>query len=160
METEAKDMGVATPAPDDTEPLLGEGGPKAFTFEEIAELIRKEHDRALYRDDPVMMTVTILNAFLGELQKLLARHDGTTREIMAEATSRHVQSVEKLTAGLAGSLSESSTKALRETFAAHAKAMNGLGGDLAKTRLNDLYCAGATVLAAVTFIVALFLGRF
>ncbi len=55
-----------------------------FTIEEIQALISKENKTFLPEDDPTMMIVTILNAFLGENKKLQDNYLQALRTLFSE----------------------------------------------------------------------------
>lgn len=60
-------------------------------------------------DDPILMIVTVLNAFLAEEEKLLDHRKALTA-ILAERTDGYVRAVEQTTAHLGESLSSASAK--------------------------------------------------
>ena len=45
-----------------------------LTLDDVRALLAKEHETIVPKDDPMLMIVTLLNAYLGEVDKLHARH--------------------------------------------------------------------------------------
>ena len=66
----------AAPQPEpkkpEPEPILPDG--IGFTLEQAKALLAKEHKMILANDEPVLMGVTICNAYLAEVEKLHARY--------------------------------------------------------------------------------------
>lgn len=88
----------------DAEPCLADG--IGLSLEEVRALLAKKHDTAVPVDDPMLMMVTVCNAFLEEQQKLQEKHKTALAAFMTEQTATYVQGVEdsvkKLQESLAG----------------------------------------------------------
>jgi len=85
-------------------------------LEEVRALLARKHDTVVGADDPVLMLVTLHNAFLGEYEKLLARHNAAITALLTEKTDGYVESVRSSAEGLAKDFSASSVESVRQTF--------------------------------------------
>lgn len=83
-----------------------------LTIEEIKALIAKECKIFVDNDEPHLMTVTILNAFLHENEKLHKKYSDTLRTIYAEQTQSFLQEIAKSTDGITQSLQSVSVEGL------------------------------------------------
>ena len=54
-----------------------------LTLDDVRALLAKEHETIVPKDDPMLMIVTLLNAYLGEVDKLHARHGKALAALMA-----------------------------------------------------------------------------
>jgi hypothetical protein len=83
---------------------------------QVQALIAREHAAGIDKNDPLLMIVTVLNAYLGEVQKLHERHSKGLAKLMAEKTDGYVQGVRAATDALAEKLSSASAEGLKEVF--------------------------------------------
>ena len=61
-----------------------------LTLDDVRALLAKEHETIVPKDDPMLMIVTLLNAYLGEVDKLHARHGKALAALMAGKTDAYV----------------------------------------------------------------------
>ncbi len=111
LETEAASEAPPTPYLED-----GIG----LTFEDVKLAIAMKHDATISQDDPVLMLVTVCNAFLTEQEKLLERHNKAVTKIMASQTGDYITQVKDVACALGQTLSDSSVDGIRKVFADNA----------------------------------------
>ena len=68
-----------------------------LTLDDVRALLAKEHETIVPKDDPMLMIVTLLNAYLGEVDKLHARHGKALAAHMAGKTDAYVKGVQGAT---------------------------------------------------------------
>jgi len=82
-------------------------------LESVRTLLAQKHATVVDPDDPVLMLVTLQNAFLAEYEKLLDRHNKALTAMLAEKTDGYVSGVLSATKGLAKELSVTSVENIR-----------------------------------------------
>ncbi|WP_165072416.1 hypothetical protein [Desulfovibrio sp. ZJ200] len=82
----------SSPAPE-AEPCLPDG--LGLSVEDVRALLAKKHNLAVPVDDPLLMMVTIQNAFLGAQTQLQKRHEKALAAFMGEQTATCMSGVEK-----------------------------------------------------------------
>lgn len=123
-----------------------------LTLDEVRALLAKQHDTIIGADDPVLMLVTLHNAFLGEYERLLARHNKALTALLAEKTDRYVAGVLQATEALGKDLSAASIESMRGVLQQHSAALKAF-------RLHLLWLAGIVVASALGNVIAfVFLG--
>jgi len=122
-----------------------------MSLEETRRLLSKTHNAAIPENDPLLMIVTILNAYLGEVQKLHARHEAGLTRIMVEKTDAYVSRVNGAVDQLSTSLSSASVEGVRNVFNDHAATLHSFR--------NAVYWAAAIVSVSALLNVALFFLR-
>lgn len=100
------------------EALLPDG--IGFSLEQAQALITKSNGIILANDEPTLMGITLCNAYLGEIQKLHARHNAGLTRLMAEKTDEYISGVQTAVAQLSTSLSSASVEGIRKVFDDHA----------------------------------------
>ena len=136
----------------ETTPTTAEGQDKiGLNLEEVRTLLSKTHNAAIPENDPLLMIVTILNAYLGEVQKLQARHEAGLSRLMVEKTDSYVSSVNAAVEQLSTSLSSASVEGIRKAFDAHAATLNAFK--------SAVYFAAAIVSVSALLNVAVFVLR-
>ena len=93
-------------------------------LEDVRNLLSSKHNAAMPENDPLLMIVTINNAYLGEVQKLHARHEAGLSRLMVEKTDAYVSKVNAAVEQLSTSLSSASVEGIRKVFEAHAATLN------------------------------------
>jgi len=78
--TEELDTSPAPPAM----PVLPDG--MGMDLDEVARLLAEKHKALITPDDPVLMLVTIHNAFLAQENALMDRHKSALAQVMAGQT--------------------------------------------------------------------------
>ena len=109
-------------------PLLPDG--VGLTLEQVRSLLTKHHDVAVPKDDPMLMFVTICNAFLGEVQALHQRHETGLTRLMADKTDAYVRGIKEATAQLAAGLSSASVEGFKVACKEHERRMAGFKSNL------------------------------
>lgn len=123
-----------------------------LTLDAVRALLAREHQTILGPDDPVLMLVTLHNAFLGEYERLLARHNKALTALLAEKTDGYVAGVLQATEALGKDLSAASIESMRGVLQQHSAALKAF-------RLHLLWLAGIVVASALgNVIVFVFLG--
>lgn len=84
--------------------------------EQARELLIKTHGHNIGQDDPVLMLVTLLNAYLGETDRLQDRHNAALTKILTEQTGKYVTEVKKTTEALSAQLTSTTVEAISSTF--------------------------------------------
>lgn len=95
-----------------------------LTIDGVRSLLATKNSVSVSPDDPILMMVTLLNAFLTEEEKLMDRHRKALTSILADRTDHYVQAVEQTISCLGESLSSSSLSEIKKNFVEHDKAMN------------------------------------
>ena len=115
MEQPAPQPETKKPEP---KPVLPDG--IGFTLEQAKALLAKDHKMILANDEPVLMGVTICNAYLAEVEKLHARHKEGLGRLMADKTDAYASGVQSAVGQLTDSLSSASVEGIRKVFNDHA----------------------------------------
>ena len=111
-----------------------------LTLDDVRALLAKEHETIVPKDDPMLMIVTLLNAYLGEVDKLHARHGKALAALMAGKTDAYVKGVQG-----------ASVEGIRKVFAEHAGQLQSLK--------SGMWYAAAIVAVSALVNVAVFVLR-
>ena len=130
-----------------TNPLATPEG-VGLSIEEVRQLLAKAHETVVDKNDPILMVVTMLNAHLGEVEKLQGRHRDGLNKFMAEKTDNYVKGVQAAISQLTESLSASSVEGIRKASHLHSLMLEAF-----KTHL---YCAAAIITVSALVNVAVF----
>ncbi len=103
---------------------LGETPGVGMSLDEVRNLLATTHKTIVPQDDAILLIATLLNAYLGEVQKLHARHEKGLSRLMAEKTDAYVSGVNAAVDQLSESLSSASVEGIRKIFEAHAATLN------------------------------------
>jgi len=95
-----------------------------LTLEQAKALIAQSSGIVLGNDEPALMGITLCNAYLGEVQKLHARHEAGLARLMAEKTDVYVSGMNAAVEQLSTSLSSASADGIRKVFEEHAATLN------------------------------------
>jgi hypothetical protein len=93
-----------------------------LSHEEVRQILQGNHGK-IENDDPILMLITLLNAFLTEEEKLLDRHNKALSRIISDRTDGYIKAVEGTTASFGKSLSSSSMEGITKVFKAHGQKM-------------------------------------
>lgn len=117
------------PAPEaEKKALLPDG--MGLRLEQVQALLATQHNTAVPKDDPMLMFVTICNAFLGEVQALHQRHETGLTKLMADKTDAYVRGIKEATAQLAAGLSSASVEGFKTACKDHESRMAGFKSNL------------------------------
>lgn len=130
-------------------PLLSDG--IGMSFDQVIADLAAQHKTIVSKDDPILMVVTILNAFLTEEEKLLDKHNMALTSILADRTNEYVLAVQNTTASLGDCLSSASQDGIRNIFEVH-------GEKLERFRSNITWLAAIIGISALAN-VAVFVWR-
>jgi hypothetical protein len=130
---------------------LGEAPGVGMSLKAVCDLLATTHNTIVPKDDAILLIATLLNAYLGEVQKLHARHEAGLGRLMAEKTDAYVSGVNATVEQLSTSLSSASVEGIRKVFDAHAATLNAF-----KTAV---YWAAAIVSVSALLNVAVFVLR-
>lgn len=129
----------------DTQPAVPDG--IGLDLESVRTLLAQKHATVVDPDDPVLMLVTLQNAFLAEYEKLLDRHNKALTAMLAEKTDGYVSGVLSTTKGLAKELSAASVENIRTILQGHIAALTTFRQNL--TWLAAIVAVSALVNVAV-----------
>jgi len=122
-----------------------------LTLDEVRVLLAAKNSVTVTPDDPILMIVTLLNAFLTEEEKLLERHRKALTTILADRTDGYVKIVEQTTASLSESLSNASLNEIKKIFQESSGTVN-------RFRSNMIWLAAIVGISALVN-VAVFVWR-
>ena len=124
----------------DTRPAVPDG--IGLDLESVRALLAQKHAAVVDPDDPVLMLVTLQNAFLAEYEKLLDRHNKALTAMLAEKADSYVSGVLSATKGLAKDFSAASVENIRTILQGHVSA-------LAAFRQNLTWLAAIVIISAL-----------
>lgn len=99
-------------------PILPEG--IGMNLEQVQKLLADQHKTIVSLDDPVLIMVTIMNAFLSQQNALLERHKTAMVNIMTEKTNDYVAEVKTATKSLSAAMSDLMLAAIQKTMNDHS----------------------------------------
>ena len=117
-------------------------------YEDIKLLLSMKHKTAVEMDDPVLMLVTICNAFLGETGNLHQRHNEALSKTIAGKTREYLSGVQQSTDAFTRTLADASVEDVRRIFEKHAATLQA-------HRDNTRWCAVIVAVSALANIVVL-----
>lgn len=122
-----------------------------LSLEEVRMLLAMKNSASVSPDDPILMVVTVLNAFLSEEEKLLDRHRKALTAILTERTDGYIKSVEKTATHLGESLSSASAAEMSRLFSENTLKMGKFS--------QNLFWLAAIVTVSALINVAVFILR-
>lgn len=122
-----------------------------LSLNQVTALLAAKNKATVTLDDPILMVVTLLNAFLTEEEKLLTKHNVALTSLLSNRTQEYIQAVQKTTASLGGCLSVSSLEGIKKIFASHGEKMERFQSIMIWLTV----IAGASALVNVAVFVAL-----
>ena len=126
-------------------PMLSDG--IGMSLDQVMADLAARHKTIVSKDDPILMVVTILNAFLTEEDKLLDKHNMALTGILSDRTKDYVLAVQETTASLGDCLSAASQDGIRNIFEVH-------GEKLERFRSNMTWLAAITGVSALVNVAA------
>ncbi|MDL2209729.1 hypothetical protein LJC23_00040 [Desulfovibrio sp. OttesenSCG-928-I05] len=148
-EVPQKAAAVETPAPaaaeTEKEPLLPDG--IGLSIESVRDLLVKIHDCKVSLDDPVLMVVTMLNAYLGEVQTLQKRHEAGLSRLMTDKTDDYMKGVKEAVKALQEGLSSASVEGIKAVFNEHDSRLKAFKSNLS-------WLAAITACSAIINVIA------
>lgn len=113
---------------DSTPSSLPEG--VGMALQDARSLLEAQHGSRVSADDPVLMLVTLHNAFLKDYEQLLGRHHQALTGLFAEKGASYLAEVARASDVIGKELSAASVKSIRETFQAHGQALRAFRRDI------------------------------
>lgn len=110
------------------EALLPDG--VGLSLENVRDLLVNAHDCKVSKDDPILMVVTMLNAYLGEVQGLHRKHEAGLSRLMAEKTDGYVAGVQGAVTALQDGLSSASVEGIKAVFNDHDSRLKAFKSNL------------------------------
>ena len=135
MTKEQTPIETAAPQPS---PFLPESG---LTYDQIRDAVARECKTVLSPDDPDLIVVAILNAFLEKQADLQKKHQEALSRFMSEESARYVATVKKGAEDVTKTLSALTTQGLNEA----AK-------DLAAFRTTLFLCTAISAISALLIV--------
>jgi hypothetical protein len=111
-------------------------------FNVIQKIINDKCDTKISKDDPINMVVQMLNAFFGDLEQYLKKHNKALTQIMISQTNNYVKEVKYTTQQLSEVLKEASIDAIRNIFEHHSES-------LTSHKVNMKWCSIIISLSAI-----------
>jgi hypothetical protein len=88
-----------------------------MSTEQAAALLRAAHQtRNIEPDDPILMTVTLLNAYLAETDKMVDRHNKALTKILAAQVGEYVRAVQQVSKELTPALSSAALIGIQSAY--------------------------------------------
>ena len=129
-----------------------------LSFEQVAGLLAEKNKTIVSLDDPILMTVTMLNAFLAEEDRLMKRHKEAITQVLASRTDKFVQSVTEAASSVSETFSGQAVAVMKEAVVSQGEAFASMEKSLASHQANIRWWAIiALVSAAVNVAVFVFL---
>jgi hypothetical protein len=122
-----------------------------LNHDQVAQLLAEKSKTIVSPDDPVLMMVTLCNAFLAEENKLMTRHKEVLAHVLAEKTDGFVQAVRQVADRMGQTLASSTVDAMRAALEAHRR-------DLQRHR-RDMVWLSAIIVTSALINVAVFVLR-
>lgn len=142
---------LATPEAQSVEaaaqPVLSDEG-IGLSLEDVKALLAMKHKMIIDADDPVLMMVTLHNAFLAEEQKLFSKHEKALKALMNAETSRHLTAIDGLTEKVTAITAEGVSAAAEKQLTATTNLMRDIR-----------WLGGGIILAALANAIVLFVGK-
>ena len=120
-----------------------------LNLEQVANLLAEKNKTIVSLDDPILMTVTVLNAFLAEENRMMERHKGAITQILASRTDKFVQTVSEAAVSVSETFSGQAVTAIKEAVAEHSKRFATLEESLASHQANIRWWATIALVSAV-----------
>lgn len=128
VETPVSAPAAAPAAEAEKKPLLPDG--VGLSIESVRDLLVKKHDCKVSLDDPVLMVVTMLNAYLGEVQALQKKHEAGLSRLMADKTDDYMKGVKEAVKALQDGLSSASVEGIKAVFNEHDSRLKAFKSNL------------------------------
>ena len=121
-----------------------------LSLDQVANLLAEKNKTIVSLDDPILMTVTVLNAFVAEENRMMKRHKEAITQVLASRTDKFVQAVAKAAGEVSETFSGQAVTAMKEAVAEQGKAFAALEQSLASHRANIRWW---TIIAMVSAVV-------
>ncbi len=122
-------------------PILPDG--RGLKLQQVRDLLHNVHNQSVSQDDPLLMVVTICNAFLEEVSALHQRHETGLSRLMADKTGSYVADITKAVETLNAGLSSASAEGVKLAASGLEKRLSAFRTSLAW--LAAIVCASALI---------------
>lgn len=147
----APEAGPVSDTANAPKPFLQEDG-IGLRLDDVCALLSEKNDAKVPKDDPILVAVTIHNAFLNEHARLFKLHEKALAAFMDEQAKAFSNGVQDQLKPLSSMLSDVTIQGIQNAV---ARFSNDLGG----LRSLLLYCTAAQALSALLIVGALVWGR-
>ena len=125
-----QDTGVVLEAGGDQPPV-----PTVMSLDDARALLVREHDLAIGKDDPLLMSVTLHQGFIRDYEAMLKRHDAGIKAILGATGEACAVAVEGVLDGLKDKTVKASLEQAFALVAEQARNMDRLDRSLRRHRL-------------------------
>lgn len=130
-------------------PILPDG--IGLRLDDVCALINKEHKTHVPKDDPILMAITIHNAFLKEHVRLFERHEKALAVFMNGQTKAFAEKVQDELKPLSKMLSTLTIEGIQSAVAGFTKSLSSF-------QTTMFFCTAIQAVAAILIVIALFFG--
>lgn len=109
-----------------------------MSLDQVTQMLAQKHKTIVSVDDPLLMMVTICNAFLAEEEKLLQRHNQALTEVLSARVDDHVRAVEKISRDLSTTLAGAAVTGIQDTYHQFRLSMVWLAGIIATSAVVNV----------------------
>lgn len=117
--------------------------------EEIRQLLMEKHDVALGKEDPILMLVTLHNAFTAEYNRLLKRHHEALMKTMKKVLGATSGEVRAISDDLMSQTVRTTIESTVTEISLHKSAMETFLAELRKQHAINLVCSVVCLAALV-----------
>lgn len=119
-----------------------------ISYEDLDVLFAMKHNTTVDRNDPVLIVVSVCNAFLYKAKELHDQHNEALTKILTARTQDYVASVKSTTDSFTSTLSQASVEGIRKIFDDHANTLHS-------AKWNSRWCALVVAVSALANLIAL-----
>ncbi len=141
---------------DTSEPCLPDG--IGLELSDVKKMVAAVNNYILQQDDPLLIQLTILNAYLCEVEKLHDRHNVALTQVMTSQMEKYVSGVKETTDSLGAVLATTSVEAIRDIFSQHDAVIREHDASIRRGSSAAFWCAAVITVSAL-FNVAVFLWK-
>lgn len=123
-----------------------------LTFAEVNTLLQQKHGISVAKYDPLLTVVTINNAHLHEVQKLLEKHNKALTLIMSEASLTTIKAIQDEARIFAADFKDSAISSTVIKVNEHQRIMNNFLEVMASQAREMKIYAGCTLGASILFL--------
>jgi hypothetical protein len=95
-----------------------------LSIETVRNLLMQKHQTTMSQDDPMLMMVTLTNAFLGEYDRLLKQHNTSLTSYLESASVQHLETIRQASDAITQSMSAASIGTIGKMLMAHRNHLN------------------------------------
>lgn len=103
-------------------PLLPDG--IGMNLDQVAALLAEKHKTIVSKDDPLLMVVTVMNAFLAQENALMDRHKQALTMVMADKSEGFMRAAQKAVEQTGEIFASATVESMKQAIQGHHKAMD------------------------------------